>query len=377
VRKALLALTSVTITLLAAEGVIRFAAPRAIMVPWQDDLHGVTALPMALTGRLAFPGQFDTTITIHDRFRSRQPVARQPPAGVVRIAMLGDSSTFGFGSEDDETYPAALARALDARRGQTAGLPPVEVLNAGVIGSGTGDQALIYDYWVKQFQPSLVVLSVYWNDVDDDALSAVFDLDPRDGSVRPRPVDVIDRAAEPVRRTRAVTRRIPGFAWLSAHSELMMWVRQAPHALLVRRHLREVDGDASGADRPNALGPEELARFRGEIRWLRDRVKPGRLAVVFLPSAALFDAGRPEHARAVARAAQIRSALWAMTAEDGTPFFDAFPLMGQQPHLDRLYFTVDSHPNPEGNRALAGAVASFLIETGLVAVSGARGPSAP
>jgi lysophospholipase L1-like esterase len=91
------------------------------------------------------------------------------------------------------------------------------------------------------------------------------------------------------------------------------------------------------------------------------RAAPSRLAVVFLPSAALFDAGRPEHARAVARANQIRSTLVAMSAEEGTPYFDGLSFMAEQPNLDRLYFTVDSHPNPDGNRVLAGAVASFLI----------------
>jgi lysophospholipase L1-like esterase len=372
----MLSCATLAVTLVALEALVRHVAPRAIMVPWQDDIHGVTVLPLSVTGRLAFPGQFDTTITVHDRFRSRQPIAREPRPGTLRIAMLGDSSTFGFGSEDDETYPAALERVLNARS-ETAGLPPVEVLNAGVIGTGTGEQVLLFDFWVKQFRPSVVVLSVYWNDVDDDALSSFFALDADGKSVEPRALDAMDRAAASVRRTRTLTRSIPGFAWMSAHSELMMWLRQAPHDLLVNRHLRAVDVGASPTDQHEPLRPEALARFRGEIRWLRDRVAPGRLVVVFLPSAAIFDAGRPEHARALARSSQIRPALAAMSSDEGTPFVDTLPFMGAEPHLERLYFTVDSHPNPAGNRALAGAVASFLIERRVIATNGARGPSAP
>ena len=335
------------------------------MVPWPDDLHGITVLPMGVTGRLTIPGQFDTTITVHDRFRSRHPIERAAAPGVVRIAMLGDSSTFGFGSEDDETYPEALERTLNARR-DPAGLPRVEVLNAGVIGTGTGEQALFYDYWVRQFQPAVVVLTVYWNDVDDDALSSCFEFAAPDGSVQPRPPEVLDRAADSLRQTRALSKRIPGLAWLSAHSELITWIRQAPRGLLGRSHLRAISGDAGDAERPESLPPDELARFRGEIRWLRDRVAPARLVLAFLPSANIFDARRAEHARAASRSDQIRAALRAAATEDGLPFMDVLPLIAEQPDVSRLYFTVDSHPNPAGNRVIADAVASFLVRERVV-----------
>ncbi|MSQ03498.1 MAG: hypothetical protein EXR71_16675 [Myxococcales bacterium] len=49
-----------------------------------------------------------------------------PPAGVKRIVAIGDSTTFGWGVADNETWPARLQAEL-TRRGQK-----VEVLNAGV-----------------------------------------------------------------------------------------------------------------------------------------------------------------------------------------------------------------------------------------------------
>ena len=62
-----------------------------------------------------------------DGFRGpRIPLERT--SGVLRVATLGDSSTFGVGMHDDQTWSARLQRELEAR-GRRA-----EVLNAGVDG---------------------------------------------------------------------------------------------------------------------------------------------------------------------------------------------------------------------------------------------------
>lgn len=45
----------------------------------------------------------------------RGPVlARAKPAGALRVVAVGNSSTFGWGVNDDETYPAQLEHALRA-----------------------------------------------------------------------------------------------------------------------------------------------------------------------------------------------------------------------------------------------------------------------
>jgi lysophospholipase L1-like esterase len=312
-----------------------------------------------VSGRFAIPGRFETTITIHDRFRSRHAITVAPAPGTTRIAVLGDSATFGWGSEDAETYPSVLEQLMNARENGVA-RAPVEVLNAGVIGTGTGEQALWYDFWVKQFAPAVVVLTVYWNDVDDDAVGSFFEVDARDGSIHPRPVDVLERAAADVRRTRRITRAIPGFEWLSQYSQLMMWARQAPYTMFVSARLRTIGADAASADGRSALTAAQLSLFRGEIRWLREQVRPGRLDVVFLPSAEAFDASRSDHDKVVSRSAQIVSALKAMAADEATPFLDGLTVMAAQPDVGRLYFARDPHPNPAGNRVFAGAVAAFL-----------------
>jgi hypothetical protein len=59
----------------------------------------------------------------------------KPAPGVTRILALGDSTTFGWGVEDHESWPARLQARLDER-----GLA-VEVLNAGVPSQGVAGMA--------------------------------------------------------------------------------------------------------------------------------------------------------------------------------------------------------------------------------------------
>ena len=63
-----------------------------------------------------------------DGFRSTTDFVRPKPAGTLRIVALGESSTFGLASNDDETYPYLLEQSL---RGH-AGRSNVEVYNLGI-----------------------------------------------------------------------------------------------------------------------------------------------------------------------------------------------------------------------------------------------------
>jgi MFS family permease/lysophospholipase L1-like esterase len=354
------------LALLALETAVRALAPRAVMVPWQDDILGVTAPKMEVRGRFAIANAFETTITIHNRFRSSHPVDLDPPAGATRLAVLGDSATFGWGAEDDQTYPAVLQAQLNAARTEQSSRT-FDVLNAGVIGTGTGEQALWYDLWVKQFKPSIVVLSVFWNDVDDDAHGAFFALG-RDGVV-PRPYEVLDKGLSSVRLTRTVANHTPGFAWLSEHSQLLSWVRQGPTNLLLGWHARAVGADApaTAVDQQTPLDRDDLSRFAWEILWLKKRLPAdGQLAVVFVPSAEMFDRARPDADRITAESRAIVATLESLSADTRIPFVDLTGPVRRAAPPSALYFAHDPHPNASGYRVIAEQVASFLKDRRIV-----------
>jgi hypothetical protein len=81
------------------------------------------------------------------------------PDGVTRIAVLGDSFVWGYGVEQDENFPAMLETQLN-----TAGYP-VEVLNFGLTGYGTDQHYLAYLEQARAYEPDIVILAFYENDV--------------------------------------------------------------------------------------------------------------------------------------------------------------------------------------------------------------------
>jgi lysophospholipase L1-like esterase len=368
-RRAWAAALGVVVALLALEAIVRTADPRALMAPWQDDIRGVTVPKAEMAGRFAIPNRFDTTFTLHARFRSLRPVALDPSPGCQRIAVLGDSATFGWGAEDDETYPAVLDRLLRSRLRAAHSPGDVEVLNAGVIGTGTGEQALWYDLWVRQYRPSVTLLTVFWNDVDDDLVGGFF---VRSGSdVAPTPLEVLDRGLSAIRRTRRVANAVPGFAWASQHSHLLAWIRQRPTTFFESAHARAVGAPAESRLRSDSAARfrlEGLPLFEGEVAWLRDRVKANgsQLAVVFLPSAEAIEPGWPQAVEVRQKSALITSALAQMSSRNQIPFADLTPAIQRRSLHERLYFAKDPHPNPSGYRAIADAAATFLIQRGLV-----------
>jgi len=92
-------------------------------------------------------------------------LAPEDPA-LFRLACLGDSFTFGFGVPEEETYPAVLQRILAA-----SPAPPgrrYEVLNLGVVGYNTRDEAVVLERKALPLHPSLVVVGYVLNDPEID-----------------------------------------------------------------------------------------------------------------------------------------------------------------------------------------------------------------
>ncbi len=97
--------------------------------------------------------------------RDREPL---PDAeGLVRIAAIGDSVTFGWGVEGPEAYPNVLERLLN--EDAAAGVE-YDVLNFGVSGYSSADEAIVLDQKVRPWKPDLLVLGFVLNDPEIDPL---------------------------------------------------------------------------------------------------------------------------------------------------------------------------------------------------------------
>jgi hypothetical protein len=88
-------------------------------------------------------------------------VAERPAEGVVRVAVVGDSETFGAALPEEHTLPGALAVALNAQRPAR-----YEVLNLGVPGYNTLQELRVVETKVPRLHPDVVVLYYVLNDAE-------------------------------------------------------------------------------------------------------------------------------------------------------------------------------------------------------------------
>ena len=165
-----LALASTAISLVAVELAYRAfleARYRARLARFRSETWQVTPgsplvfrLPASHKGRvrMLWADEYVAFRTNADGFRDppRGPSVR----GVPRALVLGDSYTFGWGVGDAEPYPQR-AEALLLERGLHA-----EVINAGVPGYNTEQEAFLLDELMPRYRPDMVVLGYVMNDAE-------------------------------------------------------------------------------------------------------------------------------------------------------------------------------------------------------------------
>lgn len=352
---------STVVMLLLAEAAVRIFMPQFLRPVFRERVEGALYTRADLHARVYSPGEFDTRAnTTIQRFRDTRSYLPTPPPRTYRIAVIGDSYVFGTGAEDAETYP----RQLESLLADVAGDRKIEVLNAGIHGSGTGDQALWYDRWVSSFRPNLVILTVFGgNDVCDE-LDSKFELTP-DGSAVPLDPARLKKQAGLLGVVQSTVFKIPGYHFLTQHSHLLYALRAMVTAGV---STLECDGreDSTAGSGQVAVEPT-VEKLVAVMRWLQQRVAvtQARLVVVYIPSReALLDPARNSSDAIAERALYLR--LFGDAPPVGIPILDLTPKFSAEMRANpgRLYFQRDPHMRPEGYRRVAEEVARYLTVGG-------------
>src|ERR1051326_744200 len=101
-------------------------------------------------------------IALNDEgFRSAPFPGRKQP-GVLRIACIGDSWTFGMNVDQHEMYPARLEALLKARPGARN----VEIMNFGILGYTSFQGLQLLKSRVLDLEPDVLVIGFGMNDSD-------------------------------------------------------------------------------------------------------------------------------------------------------------------------------------------------------------------
>jgi lysophospholipase L1-like esterase len=158
--------------LVAAELFLRFVRPVEFRAPLaQSDLDGNDDL---LYRRSSVPGLiYDLTPNMKksiiaatwvetngEGMRDREPLPADTP-GLVRIAVVGDSFSFGLGVSGDDVYAEVLEKLLQA--GAADGRR-YDVLNFSVPGYTSQQEAVALETKVLPWKPQVIVLGYCLND---------------------------------------------------------------------------------------------------------------------------------------------------------------------------------------------------------------------
>lgn len=100
--------------------------------------------------------EFNVTAKISSQGLRNEEVIVPKPKGVHRILVLGDSFTFGWGVNLEDSWPKVLEKMLSK--------DGVEVINAGVYGASLDQEARVCESYSRQFDPDLIILGFYSTD---------------------------------------------------------------------------------------------------------------------------------------------------------------------------------------------------------------------
>ena len=187
-------------------------------------------------------------------------LSSRKPEGVRRVAVLGDSCTFGFGVPLDATWPGRLEAFLRARD------TTLEVANGGVPGYSTHQSRLRFERDVLPLEPDVVILYAgQWNDFTPAVGRPDHEKDP----LEPIPVAEVDYGG--VRILQAIGR-----------------VTQGARERVRERRARHYESRFQAGTLLD--GPRvPLERFRENVRAILDACVERRIAAYVLPGPARQD----------------------------------------------------------------------------------------
>jgi len=278
-----------------------------------------------------------------DGFRDR-PFPERLSTDELRVVVLGDSLTAGFGVTGEEAFPSLLqgAAAGLARPRQT-----LRTLNLGVPGYNLEQLAALAELSIARHRPRLILLCLFANDLEKPFLAR-----GADGQLE-----------MPMTGLAATRSRSPR-DWLRVHSYFYRFLGTRWDRLLRRTGLRPDEAEDQlkrleqiWSDPNQRERLERVLRRAGEMTG--DRGAHRRLVVVLLP--ALFQLMGPDPTED-----PVRRALDTTCTKLEIPFIDLLTPLSAGPDLEKLFLADDPHPGPEGHRRFADLIAAGLETHGLV-----------
>jgi hypothetical protein len=326
--------------------------------------------------------------TDENGFRLGHEIGPKKP-GVFRIAILGDSFTFGPPVHEAHLYPTVLERSLEGRTRM-----PVEVVNLGVPGYGVHQEHVTLEEQGLALHPDLVIEALYLgNDLQETLGLHRRIFDPTTGGTLEAPDhEILDGKMVPISKSEHGPPTPPPRAikrWLLAHSrlyEILAKQLQSNH-LLKPKAPRPLPPAERVLELWSAVGTVSLLRKSPpalENAWrlvekhldamdVLCRSHGARFVVLVIPYKIQVVPKRREQelVRLALREPDLdlekpdrRVAEWGRSR--GVAVIDLLEAVRRTPDPASLYFRVDSHWSDKGHEVAGRVLADLLVARGLV-----------
>lgn len=249
--------------------------------------------------------------------------------GELRIAVLGDSMTYGEGVEAAQAFPALLSHQLNrAEWGPDSKKRAVTVVNMGRLGDDTPAEVERFRKLADSIDPDIVLLVMYVNDFAGD-----------------RPDDALHRIYR-IRDT---------LSWPSQYSRMYEYVeRKIRLRASFNETVRHYRADAERGVEPEALKP--VAQAVAELSALC-KARKSRLVVCMMPwLVRLRDYPLPAMHAAVQR----------MSSDLGLPFCDLLPAVAGQGDEAMRVSVANHHPSAAAHARFADYLSDWLVTNSLL-----------
>jgi lysophospholipase L1-like esterase len=231
-----------------------------------------------------------------------------------RILAIGDSITFGWGTAQELTFSARLERNLTERLKK-----PIRVINAGVGGYNTLQEATYLENEGLALNPDLVMLTYVTNDTE--VVVGPFDPKSELSMTGKPPLTVLKLLA-----WESWVYRLVSHLWRSANT---------PRTIDAYETVKKMEGWKASMD-----------SLRRIATFCQTRQMPLVVYFYHLQSSSYDEALMQD----------VRESVRPFPVEDTAPWFVSYPIRSL------VVSKVDSHPNAKGHEILADGMASHLLK---------------
>ena len=327
-REIILVLSSILVSLIMAEVAIRVFDPLGLSYFRESSRYQLDLIPDPILVYKHAPGlqgvYQGVSVSINE-LGLRDRDLEKKKKGELRILLLGDSLTFGWGVPVETTFGRQLETLLAAKLGH-----PVRTVNSGVGGYNTVQEQAFIRTYIDVIEPDIVILLYVRNDIE----------------LNEPPFDPWSQLALQGKTLPEVIRILIGKSWL---------YRLGVFALKYSRPrgLTSLDKNTRGLrESMNALSSIATLCLERNVRFVvffypggRDVSKPNRESLSSVP---------------------LLSEISSIGNRYGFPVVDIGTWWGQVEMRSITNSTIDPHPNKRGHDIIAVGMADFLLAHGLI-----------